>query len=113
VEGDVAGVALRAVGTKEGFRGAALVMTPGAKPRIALVLREEDGKESFLSAPQDVQALGARHVRIAVRGAKIEAKAGDLTMQGPLPAAFGKGDVAIFARKGATIEAKSFSVKKP
>jgi hypothetical protein len=31
---------------------------------------------------------------------------------GTLPAAFAKGDVAIFARKGAAFEAKSFSVAR-
>jgi hypothetical protein len=112
VDQDVAGLALRAIGTRDGFRGAALVLTPGPKPRVALVLREESGFESFLAAPVEVPSLGTRHVRLAVKGTKIEAKWGDVELSGTLPSAFAKGDVALFARKGAVVEATSFSVKK-
>src|SRR5262249_35031917 len=70
VDQDVAGLALRAIGTKDGFRGAALVITPGPKPRVALVLREEGGAESFLAAPVEVAAVGTRHVRLGVKGTK-------------------------------------------
>jgi hypothetical protein len=113
VQREAAGIALRAIGTKDGFRGAALVLTPGARPRIALVQREEGGSESFLAAPVYVPSLGTRHVHLAVKGKKIEARVGDVVLAGTLPAAFGKGDVAFFARKGAVLDAVNFSLKKP
>ncbi len=112
VTGQTGGVAVRAISAKEGFRGAAVMLTPWPSPRIALVLREDDGFESFLAAPQDVRELGAVHVRLAVKGTKVEAKVGDLVLKGTIPAVYGKGDVAIFGRKGATVEATGFSVKR-
>jgi hypothetical protein len=112
VENDVAGLAVRAAATKDGFRGVGLLFTPGAQGKVALVLRDASGSESNLAGPFEAHMAGPRHVRLSVKGTKVEAKVGELVLAGALPAGFAKGDVAFFARKGAGIEATSFSVKK-
>ena len=112
VTGQVGGIALRAAGTKDGFRGAALLITPWPSPRIALVLREEDGFESFLAAPRDVAEVGTMHVRLTVKGTKVEAKAGDIVLKGTIPTSFARGDVAIVAKKGAIVDLAAFTAKR-
>ncbi len=112
VTGQVGGVAVRAVGSKDGFRGAAVMITPWPSPRIALVLREEDGFESFLAAPRDVSEVGTVHVRLAVKGTKVEAKVGDAVLKGTLPTSFAHGDVAIVARKGAIVDLAALRVTR-
>jgi hypothetical protein len=112
VTGQVAGIAVRAAGSKDGFRGAALMITPWPSPRIALVLREDDGFESFLAAPRDVNEIGTVHVRLSVKGTKVEAKVGDTVLKGTIPASFAHGDVAVFARKGAIVDLNGLRVSR-
>ncbi len=112
VTGQVGGVALRAAGNKDGFRGAALMITPWPSPRIALVLREEDGFESFLAAPRDVPEVGTVHFRLSVKGTKVEAKVGDTILKGTIPASIAHGDVAVFARKGAIVDVAGLRVTR-
>jgi hypothetical protein len=112
VTGQQGGIALRAAGNKDGFRGAALVITPWPSPRISLTLREEDGFESFLAAPRDLPEVGTVHVRLSVKGTKIEAKVGDTVLKGTIPASFAHGDVAVFARKGAIVDLNGLRVTR-
>ncbi len=112
VTGQPGGIALRAAGNKDGFRGAALMITPWPSPRIALVLREEDGFESFLAAPRDLSEVGTVHLRLSVKGTKVEAKVGDTVLRGTIPLSFARGDVALFARKGAILDVSGFRVSR-
>jgi hypothetical protein len=111
VENELAGIVLRTASANDGFRGAALVLTPGAKPQIALVLREEDGFESFLAAPRELTELGPTHVRLAVKGTKVEATVGAIELRGTIPASFAKGDIGFFARKGSVLNVTSYRAR--
>jgi hypothetical protein len=115
VAGESAGIALRSAAGRDAFRGAALVLTPGASPRITLVQKEETGFESYLAAPVDLSAFGgSAHVKLTVRRTKIEAAVttgGDsYTLRGTIPATFAHGDVALCAKKGATLEVTNFAI---
>ena len=69
VQGDAAGIAVRAASGTSSFRGAALVLRPGPSPQIALLQKEESGFESYLAAPVDLAALPATvHARVTIRG---------------------------------------------
>jgi hypothetical protein len=112
-----AGIALRAAPGRDAFRGAALVLTPGMSPRVTLVQKEETGFESFLAAPVELTTFsGAAHVKMTVRKTKIEAvvtTGGSVyTLRGTLPANFAHGDVALCAKKPATLEATNFALAR-
>ena len=52
------------------------------------------------------------HVRITVKGTKIEAVVGPTTLSGTLPATLAKGDVALVAKRGGSVDLAGFSLKK-
>ena len=116
VEGDLTvtgapgGLAVRAVQGRDAVRGALLVVTP--KGRTALATSDDAGNEALLGAPIDPSPAMPVHVKITVQGTKIEAVVGDKTIKGTLPATLGKGDVAIVAKRGATVEIGGFVIKK-
>ena len=126
VRNEAAGIAVRAVSGKDAFRGATLMFIPGPSPRIALVQKEDNGSESFLAAPHPVSSLAdAVHVKLQIRGTKVEATIGEITMRGPgaatlpgftmrgtVPSTFAHGDIALCAKKGAVLEAVNWSVRK-
>ncbi len=113
VQGEAAGVALRAVSGTDSFRGAALVIRPGPSPQIVLVQKEDNGFESYLAAPYDARSLPTTvHLKLSVRGTKIEAIVGDAILRGTLPSTFAHGDIALCAKKGAIVEANHWTVKR-
>lgn len=118
VEGDIkvtggpGGLAFRAVQGRDAVRGAILVFIPGAGGRTMLATADDAGAESPLGAPIDPTPPMPVHVKIAVQGTKVEATIGTSTIKGTLPATLSKGEVAVVAKKGATVEVTSFSVKK-
>lgn len=116
LEGDLAvgggpgGIAVRAVQGRDAVRGALLVVTPGG--RTVLATSDDAGNESLLGAPIDPTPAMPVHVKITVQGTKIEAVVGDRTIKGTLPATLAKGDVAVIAKRGATIEIGGFVIRK-
>jgi hypothetical protein len=115
--GEAAGVALRVAAGRDAFRGAALVLTPGASPRITLVQKEDTGFESFLAAPVELPSFsGSAHVKLTVKKTKVDAVVtsggATYTLHGTIPASFAHGDVALCAKKSATVEATNFAVAR-
>ena len=121
VEGDVTptgpvALAIRAIAGKDAWKGVLLVLAPGAAgapPRASIRAVDEAGKETELAAPVDLPAATPLHVKIAVKGPKLDASVGGVALKATVPAAFAHGDVALGARKGATLDVAGWSVRRP
>ena len=87
-----------------------LVVTPGG--RAALLTSDDQGNESLLAAPVEPAPSMPVHVKITVRGTKVEAVVGAATLSGTLPATLGKGDVGLVAKRGSSVDLAGFSLKK-
>ena len=107
-----AGVVVRAVSTKSAFQGASLVLIPGTPPRASLRASEGAGTESEMAPPVELAPAAAYHVRILVQGAKIEATVNGLKLSGALPASLAHGDLALRVKRGATLDAAAWTVRK-
>jgi hypothetical protein len=121
VEGDLTAqgevvIAVRVIAGKDTLKGITLTILaaqPG-QPRRALLRSVDDaGKMAELAPPADLAAGASHHVKVVVKGGKIEASIGSATLKAAIPAAFAHGDVALGARKGASLEMGSFSVRRP
>jgi hypothetical protein len=107
-------IVVRAIATPAGFKGIALVLDASASPLRASIRAWDDaGKLSELVAPVDVAPSARYVVRVAVRGAKLEARVGATTLRADVPAFLAHGDVAIAAKHGGSLEAKGWTVKRP
>jgi hypothetical protein len=102
------GIAVRAVATKKGLRGAVLTVAPSGKTTLSVV---DDGGETNLTAPIDSPS-GPVRIKITVQGPNIEAVIGTATLKGKMPETFTGGDAAIIAKKNATVEVSSFTLKR-
>jgi hypothetical protein len=113
VNGGPAGVVVRAVpGSARTFKGVSLVVVPGTPPRAALLVADGAGVETAAAPAVDLASTPLQHVRIVVKGQKVEARIGTTTLEATLPAGFEHGDVALRAYLGASVEASSWKVKK-
>ena len=110
VRGAPGGIALRAANGRDAVRGALLVVTPGG--RAALVTSDDVGNEAVLGAQIEPAPSMPVHVKITVKGTKIEAVVGAITVAGTLPATMSKGDVGLVAKRGASVDVAGFSLKK-
>ena len=110
VKGGAGGIAVRAASGRKNVRGAMFVVTPGG--RATLHTTDDTGAEALLSAPIDPAPATPVHVKIIVQGTKVEATIGASTLRGTLPATLAKGDVAVLAERGATVEVGAFVLKK-
>jgi hypothetical protein len=114
VNGGPAGLVVRAVpGSARSFRGASLVIVPGATPRAALLLSNGSGLETAAAPTVDLTNAPVQHVRVTVKGQKVEARVGTATLEATLPDGFEHGDVAVRAYPGVSVEATGLKVKKP
>jgi hypothetical protein len=112
VSGAPGGLAIRAVQGRDAVRGAILVFIPGAGGRTMLATSDDSGAETVIGQPIDPTPAMPVHVKITVKGTNVEAVVGNTTIKGTLPATLGKGEIAVVAKKGATVEATGFGVKK-
>jgi hypothetical protein len=110
VRGGPGGLAFRAVTGRDAVRGALLIVTPGG--RAAIATSDDAGDEALLAAPIDPAPTMPVHVKITVKGTKVEAVVGTTTLTGTLPATLAKGDVGLIAKRGAFVELAAFSLKK-
>lgn len=115
LEGDLSvraapgGLAFRAVSGRDAVRGAMLVVTPGG--RVALVSSDDLGNETPLAALEQAPSMPV-HVKISVKGTKVEAVVGTATLSATLPKTLATGDVGLVARRGANVDMAAFTVKK-
>lgn len=118
VEGDVkvtgapGGLAIRAVQGRDAVRGAVLVFIPGPGGRTMLAASDDAGAEALVGQPIDPTPSMPVHVKITVQGTKVEAIVGTTTIKGTLPTTLAKGEVAVLAKRGGSVEVTGFSVKK-
>jgi len=111
VKGGVGGIAVRAGAARDAVRGAILTIDPAG--RTVLAASDEAGKESLLAAPIDPSPASPVHVKLTLRGNKIEATVGTATLKGTLPPNLSKGDLALVAKRGVTVSVGSLTVAKP
>jgi hypothetical protein len=105
-----AGVAVRTVPTPAGFRGVSLMLVPGAPMHAVLLAADGAGTDTAAAPVVEVPATAVLHVRMAVRGNKVEAQVGGVTLTADLPDDFAHGDVGLRAYPGATVEATGWRV---
>ena len=89
---------------------AMLVVTPGG--RAALVTSDDAGNEALLAAPIEPTPAMPVHVKITVKGTKVEAAVGATTVNGTLPATMSKGEIGLVAKRGAAVDLAGLSLKK-
>jgi hypothetical protein len=105
-------IVLRAIATPSGFRGIALVLDASSSPPKASIRAwDESGKLTELVAPTELAAAPGYPVHVAVKGAKLEARVGAIALHADVPAPLAHGDVALAVRRGASVEARGWSVK--
>ncbi len=108
-------VLVRAAPSPNAYRGAGLFVEPNLRTgmmKVSLRAIADSLPGTELAAPQEIKLVRSMSIRIVVRGTKIEAAAGSISMKGVLPAALASGDVAIQADRGASVEALGLSIKK-
>jgi hypothetical protein len=77
-----------------------------------LATSDDAGTESLVGTAIDPTPAMPVHVKITVQGSAVEAVVGGTTITGTLPGTLTKGDVALVAKQGATVEVAGFSVKR-
>jgi hypothetical protein len=104
---------IRAAAGKDAARGVTLLLVPGAGPiHASLRASDESGAESDLAKGEYLPAARLYPVKISVKGSQIDAVVAGKVLHGVLPSGYTKGSVALRAKKGASVEVTSFSIKK-
>lgn len=104
------GILFRATNGRDSVRGAMLLVTPGGK--ASLVSADDSGGESPLASAIDPAPAMPVHVKITVKGMKVEAVVGTTTLGGTLPAPLTRGEIGLIAKRGAGVDLAGFSLKK-
>jgi hypothetical protein len=113
IHGGPAGIAVRALpGTARAFRGISVLIVPGSPARAALLVGDGAGVETAAAPVVDLATSPVQHIHVAVKGQKVEAKIGAVTLGATLPSGFEHGDVALRAYPGASVEASGWKVNK-
>ncbi len=100
VSGDGGGIMVHAIAAKDAIRGVTLLLIPTAGPTHAsLRASDESGAESDLTAGEYIPMAATYHVKISVKGTKLDAVVGGKELHATLPSAYAKGDVASAAEK--------------
>lgn len=94
------------------FGGLVALVPDVDNPRVALVTAEELRHQAYMAAPAYGPFAGTMHVRIQVKGTKVDARVGNATFHGTLPHTMDTGSIVLYGRRGAKVEVLSFSVKK-
>jgi hypothetical protein len=113
LEGETA-IAVRAIAMPSGFKGVGLVLdATGPALRASLRAWADAGKGSELASPIEVPAAAREVVRVVVKGNKLEAHVGTVALKADVPPPFAHGDVALWAKRGSSLEATGWTVKRP
>lgn len=110
VRGAPGGIAFRATNARDALRGAMLIVTPGG--RAVLVTTDDTGGESPIASPIDPAPPMPVHVKITVKGTKVDAVVGTTTLSATLPGTLTKGNVGLVAKRGSSVDLAGFSLKK-
>jgi hypothetical protein len=113
INGGPAGIAVRAVpGSFRSFRGISLMIVPGSSPHAALLVADGRSVETAATPMVELGASPTQHVRLAVKGQKVEARIGSTTLEATLPEGYAHGDVAVRAYPSASVEVTGWKVKQ-
>ena len=113
IDGGPAGVVVRALPGTAGFKGLSLLLVPGTPPHAVLLTANGAGADLAASPLVELAATPTHHVRLVVRGLRVEARIDTVSLSVTLPAELAHGDVALRAYPGAAIEATGWRVGKP
>ncbi len=110
VQGAPGGIAFRATNGRESVRGAMLIVTPGG-PRRAPHDRRY-GRRVADRCPHRPRSVDAVHVKITVKGTKVDAIVGTSMLSATLPANLAKGEVGLVRSEVRTSTSRGFTLKK-
>ena len=113
IDGGPAGVVVRALPGTTGFKGLSLLLVPGTPPHAVLLTANGAGADLAAAPVVELAATPTHHVRLVVRGTRVEARIDTVSLSVTLPADLAHGDVALRAYPGAAIEATGWRVAKP
>lgn len=114
VTGGQGGIGVRTTLARDALRGARIVLDAAGPygPRVALVSTDEVGQEAYMSAPVDAPFTSPTHVKVVVRGTKIEAEVGGAKLWGTLPETTARGgEVVLWGKSGASVDTSALSIK--
>jgi hypothetical protein len=94
------------------FGGFVALDTSASPPRIALETSEDLGHVAFMAAPADGPFASPMHLRIQVKGTKVDARVGNATFHGTLPQSMTEGSIVLYAKSGAKVEVQNLRVTK-
>jgi hypothetical protein len=82
VNGGPGGIAVRAVpGSFHSFKGLSIMIVPGATPHAVLLLADGRSIETAAASMVELTPATLQHVRVAVKGHKVEARVGSATLE--------------------------------
>lgn len=114
VTGGPGGIGVRTTLARDALRGARVVLDASGPygPRVALVSTDENGHEAYMSAPVDAPFTSPTHVKIVVRGTKVDAEVGGAKLWGTLPETTARGgEVVLWGKSGASVDTSGLTIK--
>ena len=108
VTGGRGGVVLRASSARDGLRGVGVLFSSG---KLELVSFGDKGAESPLAPAASLTTMPT-HIAVTLKGADIEVKAGDKTLKGKVPEQLRRGQVAVVAARGVSVQLSGLSLRK-
>jgi hypothetical protein len=108
VTGGRGGIALRASAARDGLRGVGVLVSGG---KLELVSFGDKGAETPLAPPAELPAMPARVV-VTLKGTDIEVKAGGKTLKGKVPEQLRRGQFAVVAARGVSVQLSDLSLRK-
>ncbi|MBK6694558.1 MAG: hypothetical protein IPG50_20460 [Myxococcales bacterium] len=115
VFGAPGGLLGRAAPGESGFRGVGLFVDPNPKAgtmKLALRAVLDSGAGSEIVPSQEVRYAPTLHVRMALKGNKVDVTAGGVTFKGTLPPGLASGGVGLEADHGASVEVSGLTIKR-
>jgi hypothetical protein len=113
VNGGPGGIAVRALpGSFRSFKGVSLMIVPGPTPHAALLVSDGRSVETAAAPIVELTPAPVQHVRLAVKGQKVEARVGTAKLEAALPDGYAHGDVALRAYSDASVEATGWNLRK-
>ena len=115
LDGGPAGIVFRALPGRAGFSGVSLLIVPGTPPHAVLRAADGSGNETAASPVVEVPAGPWLHVKAVIKGSQLTASVGaatasTATLSLTFPDALARGDVALRAYPGVTLEVSGWQL---
>lgn len=117
LDGGPGGIVLRALPGRGGFSGISLLVLPGTPAHAVLLMADGSGDETAASPVVEVPAAAWVHVKAVLRGNQLTASVGPssspVTLSLAFPDDLSRGDVALRAYPGVTLEVSGWHLASP